>query len=160
MNRYTTNRYVTVCWTEVVRLADLDGTSLSNVMCDQNVALLHRTDWWAWWSDERLTTAIGLPDNLWPKRLSLDAAKLIFDVWSGGLSFPQCGWAVLAEVKSIASRETIRTNSLGNNSPISKWEKLTLLFEPDEPGLLYCHSYYDGEDYKCDIVSEPPQMTT
>ena len=151
-----TKRYVAVCWTEVVRLASLDGTSLKDVRCASNVALLHRTDWWAWWSDERLTTAIGLPDDLWPEQLSPDAAALIFEVWSGGIIAPQCGWAVLANVKSIAGREIIYTNSMGNNVLISRWEKLTLLFEPNEPGLLYCHSYYDGKDYKCDIVSEPP----
>ena len=150
-----TKRYIAVCRTEAVRLADLDGTSLHNIRCDPDVALLHRTDWWAWWSDERLTTAIGLPDNLWPKKLSPDAVELIFEVWCSGLSAPQCGWAMLAKVKSIASREIVCANSSGHNVPMSRWEKLTLLFEPDERGVLYCHRYRDGKAYKCDIVTEP-----
>lgn len=80
MNRYITRRYVAVCWTEAVRLANLDGTPLGSIRCHHNLELLHRTEWWAWWSDKRLTTAIGLPELLCPERLSADAIALIDEV--------------------------------------------------------------------------------
>lgn len=77
MERYITRRYVAACWADALRLAQLDGAALHDIRCQQNVDLIHRTDWWAWWSDERLTTAIGLSEDLQPKGLSADAIALI-----------------------------------------------------------------------------------
>lgn len=156
MNRYITKRYAAICWIEAVRLATLDGTPFSNIQCNSNVELVHRTDWWAWWSDKRLTTAIGLPEDLCPRGLSADAAALIFQVWSTPLFSPQCGWALLAKVKSIEQREVIDITNLNNDVIISKWEKMTLLFEPNEQGILYCHSYSDASGYRCDMMTERP----
>jgi hypothetical protein len=151
-----TRHYVAIDWTGAVRLAKLDGTFLSDIRCHQNVELLHRTDWWAWWSDERLTAAIGLPDNLRPETLSSDAAALIFEVWIGSLIAPQCGWIVLTQVKSVLRSEVIYTSRGSNGAVISKWEKLTLLFEPDVQGFLYRHDYRNELGYQCDILFEHP----
>jgi hypothetical protein len=156
MNRYMTRHYVAVDWTEAARLAQLDGTSLSDIRCHENVELLHRTHWWAWWSDERLTTAIYLPDNLQPKELSTDAASLIFEVWISDLIAPRCGWTVLAKVKRVLSSEIVYTSRGSSGAVISRWEKLTLLFEPDEQGFLYRHNYRNELGYQCDIVFERP----
>jgi hypothetical protein len=154
MNRYITRRYVAIYWADAVRLAKLDSTVLSKIRCYQNVELLHRTDWWAWWSDEFLTTAIGLPENLRTERLSADAAKLISDVWEGGLIMPQCGWTTLANVTSISGSEVVYTANINSNFSSSRWEKLTLFFEHNRQGFLYRHRYCDELGYKCDIANE------
>jgi hypothetical protein len=156
MNRYMTRHYVAIDWTEAVRLAKLDSTFLSDIRCHQNVELLHRTHWWAWWSDERLTTAIGLPENLQPETLSSDAVELIFGVWSGGLIAPQCGWALLANVQHISDSQLISLGYMNSGAAVSRWEKLILIFSNENPGVLYRHCYLDRLGYKCDISSELP----
>lgn len=71
MDRYQTKYYVAVQWTDTVRLAQLDGTLPEEIRHTGSVELLHRTEWWAWWSDQQLTTAIGLPEELQPDRKSV-----------------------------------------------------------------------------------------
>lgn len=95
MARYLTKRFVAVTWTEAVRLAYLDGTLVRNIRVDAEVELIHRTEWWAWWSDEQLTTAIALPESLQPIRLSPDAVLLIDQVWCSSVAAPRGGWRVL-----------------------------------------------------------------
>ena len=102
MARYLTQRFVAVTWTEAVRLAYLDGTPLRNIRVAAEVELVHRTEWWAWWSDERLTTAIALPDSLQPIGLSVDAVLLIDQVWCSRTAVPRCGWRVPSECAAIA----------------------------------------------------------
>jgi hypothetical protein len=151
-----TRHYVAIDRNEAVRLANLDSTLLSDIRCHENVQLLHRTHWWAWWSDERLTTAIYLPDNLRPDGLSKDAAALIFEVWISDLIAPRCGWAVLAKIKRVLSSEIVYAQRGINGAVISRWEKLTLLFEPDVQGFLYRHNYRNELGYQCDILFEHP----
>jgi hypothetical protein len=151
-----TRHYVAVDWTESVRLAQLDGTLLNDIRCHENVELLHRTHWWAWWSDDRLTTSVNLPDNFQPETLSLGAAELISDVWEGGLIRPQCGWTTLADVKSVSDCQVVYAAGRNNDVSNSKWEKLTLFFEQDRQGFLYRHRYYDESGYKCDIAYDYP----
>jgi hypothetical protein len=93
---------------------------------------------------------------LQPQALSTDAASLIFEMWISDLIAPQCGWAVLAKVKRVLSSEIIYTNRGSNGAVISRWEKLTLLFEPDEQGFLYRHNYRNELGYQCDIMFERP----
>ncbi|MBE9137972.1 hypothetical protein IQ254_12350 [Nodosilinea sp. LEGE 07088] len=81
MARFLTRRYVAVTGAEAFRLAQLDGTPWSEIRHTEDVQLLHREEWWAWWSDEQLTTAIGLPESLCPETLSTDAVLLISEVW-------------------------------------------------------------------------------
>lgn len=158
MERYMTGRYVAISWTDAVRLVQLDGTTLERIKHRRNVELLHRTDWWAWWSDERMTTAIGLPDELRPDQLSTDAESLISDVWESWQIRPQCGWITLANVTRISKREFLQTSGSASGSVLSQWEKLTVLFRSGECGALYQHCRQDGAEYKCNILSELPQL--
>jgi hypothetical protein len=154
MNRYVTRRYVAVCWTEAMRLANLDGTSLNSIRCHDNIALLHRTEWWAWWSDERLTTAIGLPPELCPEMLSVDAIALIDNVWLGGAIAPQCGWALLAKVDRILSRE--RHSCFTGRKIFGCQEKLTVRFSDKKARTLYlCYTHNQGL-CQCDILTDSP----
>ena len=151
-----TRRYVAISWPEAIRLANLDGTPPHIIRCTYNTKLIHRTDWWALWEDERLTTAIGLPEELRPEKLSTDSESLIFDVWTGGLLSPQCGWSTLAKVESLISSKTIRADLVQSNTATSTWEKITLLFTDGQHGSLYRHRYQKGADYRCNITFEPP----
>lgn len=153
-----TGRYVAIGWTDALRLAQLDGTTLEKIRHRQNVELLHCTDWWAWWSDERLTTAIGLPDDLRPDQLSTDAESLISSVWESWQIRPQCGWVTLANVTRISKCEFLQTSSSASNSVSSQWEKLTVLFKNGKRGVLYRHCHQDGADYKCNILSGLPWL--
>jgi hypothetical protein len=81
MARFLTRWYAAVTWSEALRLAALDNTPIAVIRQSSNAELVHRTEWWAWWSDERLTTAIGLPESLCPESLSPDAVSLISEVW-------------------------------------------------------------------------------
>jgi hypothetical protein len=154
MNRYVTRRYVAVCWTEAIRLANLDGTSLNSIRCHHNIGLLHCTEWWAWWSDERLTTAIGLPRELCPEILSADAIALIDEVWIGGVIAPQCSWALLAKVDRILTRER---DHLFRDGEISRCqEKLTVRFLDEKARTLYlCYTHNQGL-YQCDVLTDSP----
>ncbi|MEM8503371.1 MAG: hypothetical protein AAF716_09490 [Cyanobacteria bacterium P01_D01_bin.1] len=158
MERYITGRYVAIDWTDAVRLAQLDNTALEEIRHRQNVELLHRTDWWAWWSDERLTTAIGLPDDLRPDQLSADAESLISEVWESLQIRPQCGWTMLANVTRISERELLQTSIAVSDSLSSQWEKLTVLFRDGEMGVLYKHHRQNEAEYKCNILYELPQL--
>ncbi|MEO0769947.1 MAG: hypothetical protein AAFY72_11030 [Cyanobacteria bacterium J06649_4] len=153
MNRYMTRRYVAVCWPEAVRLANLDGTPLGSIRCHHNTELLHRTEWWAWWSDERLTTAINLPPELCAEGLSTDAIALMDQVWLGGAIAPQCGWALLARVRQILACEKLHSS---NERNATCREKLALQFSDQSQGVLYrCYIEKNG-NYQCDIASELP----
>jgi len=153
MNRYITRCYVAVCWTEAVRLANLDGTPSGSIRCHQNLELLHRTEWWAWWSDERLTTAIGLPETLCPEGLSVDAIALMDEVWLGGVISPECGWALLAKIQSIVTCEKVCFADGGEFSRCQK--KLTLRFFDGKESVLYLCCVEDDGLYQCDIVADP-----
>ncbi|MEM9088672.1 MAG: hypothetical protein AAGC93_08000 [Cyanobacteria bacterium P01_F01_bin.53] len=155
MNRYTTKRYVAICCSEAERLAKLDGTPIENIRYAPNVDLLHRTDWWAYWSDEQVTTAISLPDTLQPKTLSQAAADLIFDVWASGLSAPHCGWALLTQVERVLSSE--RDSCQEVSEGFSSQEKLTLELTDGRLAIIYRCSRFSNCEYHCDFLSELPE---
>ena len=152
MNRYITRRYVAAYLADAERLAQLDGTTLNEIRLDNSVDLIHRTAWWAWWSDELLTTAIGLREDLWPERLSADAVALIDDVWMGELVAPQCGWALLARVEQIVACERVHLSNEIESSGCQ--EELTLRLTDNTQGTYYrCYSRGNNGSYRCDIVS-------
>jgi hypothetical protein len=156
MERYMTRRYVALDWHAAVRLARLEGLPLDDIRYSSGVEVLHRTVWWAWWSDQRLTTAIGLSDEVWPRSLSLDAVQLISEVWESDSAAPQCGWVTLAKVKRIVSCRVVRVGRpLGKYRP-ETWECLTVLFQDRQEGTLYrfWKGYDDG--YLCDVRCELP----
>jgi hypothetical protein len=107
MGRYLTRRYVAVDRDEAVRLAGLDHTPIEEIRYAAEAELIHRTEWWAWWSDELLTIAIGLPESLQPQGLSSDAVDLISSVWASNSPQPECGWSLLAQVRRILTSESL-----------------------------------------------------
>ena len=151
MARFLTRRYVAVTWAEAIRLAALDETAWSEIRQTEGVYLLHREEWWAWWSDERLTTAISLPSSLCPQSLSPDAVGLISEVWESGGGVPACGWATLARVEQVLSRERL---PLPENTGGYDWitlERMTVRFTDGSEGVLQrCYRGFD-EDFECQI---------
>lgn len=151
MARFLTRRYVAVTWFEALRLAALDQTPWSDIQQAEDAQLLHREEWWAWWSDEQLTTAIGLPESLCPQYLSPDATGLISEVFESYAGAPACGWATLARVEQVLSRERQpRPENTGNYDWITL-ERLTVRFTNDSEGVLQC--WYKGynEGFECQI---------
>jgi len=157
MDRYQTRRYVAVSWAEARRLAQLDGTPFDEIRHVADVELIHRTDWWAWWSDERLTTAIGVPEDLRPSGLSADAEELITDAWASDSASPQCGWAVLVQIQRIVNQELISVSLQVERNRLITWERLTITFQDGQQSVLYrvWTGYEDG--YLFDIRIELPE---
>ena len=147
MERYLTRRYAAVSWAEATRLAQLDLTEFGKIRHTRDVDLIHRTDWWAWWSDQQLTPAIGLPEDLRPQGLSGDAEDLITDVWASG-GVPDCGWATLAAVRQIMRVETLSSLS-GGIQCFSHRERLWIQFHDDSQAMLYRYWHWRGEDCFC-----------
>jgi hypothetical protein len=156
MERYLTRRYVAVTLYEAQRLSQLDGTPLHQIRHTPDVYLVHRTEWWAWWSDECLTGAVSLPDSLCPEGLSPDAVELISEVWESASPPPRCGWNTLANIQAIVRRERLRIDR-PIVSPLQResLEKLTVRFQNGEPGVLYCYYQFLIRDYLCEISQEP-----
>ncbi|MBE9138929.1 hypothetical protein IQ254_17305 [Nodosilinea sp. LEGE 07088] len=151
MARFLTRRYVAVTGAEAIRLAGLDGTPWAEIRHDGDVQLLHRKEWWAWWSDGQLTTAIGLPESLCPQSLSPDAIALISEVWESNAMAPHCGWATLAQVEEVLSRERqLQPESTGAYQWVTL-EVLTVRFTDDSEGVFHC--WYRGYDegFECQI---------
>lgn len=149
MERYLTRQYAAISWAEAVRLAQLDLTELGKIRHTPDVELVHRTDWWAWWSDQKLTPAIGLPEELRPQGLSSDAEDLITDVWASG-GVPECGWAILAGVQQVIRVETLTQRS-GELRCLSAWERVRVEFRNGFRSVLYRHWQSHEEDCLCGI---------
>jgi hypothetical protein len=156
MGRYLTNRYVVLSWAEATRLARLDQTPLEAIRYSAAAELVHRTDWWAWWSDGLLTTAIGLPDSCNPQGLSHAAVELITDVWASDSPAPECGWALLAQIQRILNREVLSTSD--SPQPILR-ERLTVELLDARQAVLYCCWRGQEEGYCCEVTTEPSAGT-
>ena len=153
MARFLTRWYAAVTWPEALRLAALDRTPIASIRHNPNVELVHRTEWWAWWSDERLTTAIGLPESLCPELLSADAVSLISEVWESDSPAPQCGWRTLASIQRILQTENISANQgLRALSSFEQVTKLTVIFPNQEVGCLYRYVQFREESYLCNFL--------
>ena len=151
MARFLTRRYVAVTWFEAIRLAALDQTPWSDIQQAEEAHLMHREEWWAWWSDEQLTTAIGLPESLCPQSLSPDAIGLISEVFESYAGAPHCGWATLTRVEQVLTRERQpRPENTGNYDWITL-EHLTVRFTDGSEGILHC--WYKGynKGFECQI---------
>jgi hypothetical protein len=151
MGRYLTRRYVAVDWAEAVRLARLDQTPLDEIRHSAEAELIHRTEWWAWWSDYQLTTAIALPDSLQLRGLSPDAVELIDQVYFSDCPQPQCGWQMLAQVQCVLACERLSTGAPRGLFRPETWEQLTVVGEDEHQRVL--HRFWVGYDggYWCDI---------
>jgi hypothetical protein len=153
MARFLTRRYVAVTWAEALRLAALDGTPWAEIHESEEAYLLHREEWWAWWSDERLTTAISLPSSLCPQGLSPAAVELISEVWESYAGTPACGWATLARVEEVLSRERLPQPENADGYDWVALERLTVRFTDGSEGVLQCcYRGYNG-GFECQIKS-------
>jgi hypothetical protein len=98
-----------------------------------------------------LTTAISLPESLCPQSLSLDAIELISEVWESYGGAPACGWATLARVEQVLSRERQpRSENMGGYDWITL-ERLIVRFTDGSEGVFQC--WYKGynEGFECQI---------
>ncbi len=107
MERYLTDKFAAISLHAANRLAQIFNISSNRVQITKDVKLLHRTDFWAWWSDNKLTTSVGLPEDYEPKNLSPCAEKLIHKVCLSASGRPSCGWAKLSKIQAIVSTECI-----------------------------------------------------
>ena len=151
MARFLTRRYVAVTWAEAIRLAALDGTPWAEIQQAEEVYLLHREEWWGWWSDERLTTAISLPSSLCPQSLAPDAVGLISEVWESYGGVPACGWATLAQVEQVLSRERQPRQEDMDSYEWINLERLAVRFTDGSKGTLQCWYRGFGEGFECQI---------
>ena len=117
MERFLTRYCVAVTKQEAIRLAQLDGTPFPEIVCTNNVELIHvKRSYldlcsWAWWSDSQLTTANGLPEGVRIRELTPDAVKLITLALEGNPhQTPTCSWKKLASVKEIINIKKIATD--------------------------------------------------
>lgn len=156
MNRYLTRMYAAIGWEEAVRLAQLDLTSPEKIRRATQVELIHRTEVWAWWSDQRLTPAVGLPHDSQPQGLSPDAALLIDEVWCSDSFAPTCGWQKLAQVKRILKREVLSVGCFRGEFYPETWEWLAVEFCDLQEGGL--HRFRVGHEggYRCDVTVQVP----
>jgi hypothetical protein len=151
MERYLTQRYVAVTLYEAQRLAQLDGTPIDQIQHTPDVYLVHRTEWWAWWSDERLTGAISLPDSLCPEGLSTDAVELISEVWESASPPPQCGWKVLADIQRVVLSEQLTTWSSRDVLQKSAVERLVVECRNGQEKVLLRFYQFLKDTYFCNI---------
>jgi hypothetical protein len=156
MNRYLTQKYAAISWEDAVRLAHTDRTPIEKIRRATQVELIHRTEGWAWWSDQQLTTAVGLPHALQPQGLSPDATQLIDEVWCSGASAPTCGWQILAQVKRILKREVLSVGGFRCEFCPQTWEWLSVEFCDLQEGGL--HRFRVGHEggYRCDVTTRLP----
>lgn len=144
-----------ITWADALRLAGLDGTPAEDILYVSDVELIHRTEWWAWWSDLKITIAIGLPQDSQPQGLAPDAAQLISEVWESDVIEPECGWPLLAEVSHILNQTVIwRGEQRGRYQP-ETWERLRVECQNREV-ILYRVSQGYEEGYYCDMMFDLP----
>ena len=97
--RFLTRHYCTIDREEAERLARLDG----GPVVEADAAILHATGEWAFWSDGKFTTAIGLPTWAQKTRSLPDTAvTLITEARGSDSGEPKAigGYAALARVAS------------------------------------------------------------
>jgi hypothetical protein len=135
MARYVTQRRVAVSWEVAVRFALREGLPLEKIRCTPDAELLHRTDWWAWWSDQKLTGAIGIPESLCPQSLTPDAVELIDLVWCNS-STVSCEWQILAQVERILERQTSARSLSSQTLSACAWERVKVRFLDGRIGIL------------------------
>lgn len=154
--RYLTDKFVTVSSSSASKLANIFDIPQAQICVDRGVELLHCTDLWAWWSDDKLTTTIGLPDELRPSCLSKDAVMLIDRVCYSTKVRPSCGWSKLAKIEKILEEECIARGLL---EVPEKLKKLTVEYIGGKREILYsfaCTDVGDKERYFYEVDTELP----
>jgi hypothetical protein len=106
--RYLTRNYVALDSPEAERHAELDHTPADEIEASEGVEIVHANGSWAFWSDGRVTTSIGLP--VWATKaraLSGEAARIIGAVYGSDSGRPACGYALLAQIAEAVGRADI-----------------------------------------------------
>lgn len=108
LTRYLTKTYVAIELDEVQRLTAIDNSV--DVKETPGVELVHATETWAFWSDGRVTTGIGLPRHCNAARGLSKAAHQLIDTARGsdsGEPHDIGGYAFLATVAEILREEVV-----------------------------------------------------
>ena len=155
VERYLTDEFAAISLHAANRLAQIFNISFNRVQITKDVKLLHRGDFWAWWSDDKLTTSVGLPKGYEPKNLSPCAEKLIHKVCLSATSRPICGWAKLAGVKQIVSTERIAIGSRKETL-----DRLVIEYADGQQEVLYAlFSAENTETYFYQVSTQIPVET-
>lgn len=134
--RYLTDNFAAVSLNSASKLAKIFNVPAEQIQVTTNIQLLHRTEWWAWWSDDKLTTAVGLPENVNPSNLTPCAEKLINKICLSASPRPSCGWARLAKIQQIISVERIAVGA--SPAPIPETlDRLIVQYVNGQQGVLY-----------------------
>ncbi len=154
--RYLTDNFVAVSLSSATNLARIFNVPAEQIQVTTNIQLLHRTEWWAWWSDNKLTTTIGLPEDYKPTYLSPCAEKLIHKICLSASGRPSCGWARLAKIQNIISVERIAVGS--SFTPIPETlDRLIVEYTDGQQGVLYAlFSAEHTESYFYQVSVELP----
>jgi len=155
--RYLTRRYATLDRAEAERLAAIDGTPVTAIVV-ADAEPVAASGSWAWWSDGRLTTAIGLPR--WTERLdglSADARKLIGLAYGSDSGCPSVGWSALASVAEIVSTNTIETGPPTGVYARAKVETMTVRLTDGTvvKWLVNSSGHYEGYAYEIKPEATP-----
>lgn len=157
MRRYLTRWYVSTAEREARRHAEIDHTPWEEVEITEDVELLHvirDTSSWAYWSDGRFTTGIGLEKQTRetsPQVLSRDAEKLISAVRGsdGPGVFLEDGLRKLAEVDRILQERTVETGPRRGHYARQKIEAMNIRLRDRTEHTWYTFSegYIEGYLY-------------
>lgn len=144
--RYLTNRFATVSLSAARRLTEIDGIPFERVQQTSNVKLLHvhHSEIWAWWSDGRLSTGLGLDPLSSPNLLSADAVKLIHKVCLSVCSQPACGWGRLAEIQSVRQCQQLAVGPIKGNYKPERLMRLEVEKVSGERVYLYTFFSVEG----------------
>lgn len=105
--RYRTQRYVAIDEAEALRLAGIDKTPVDKIERTEASPVHVKSSDWVLWSDGRITTAIGLPQNCRPQSLTADAADLISSVRGSDSPAPAFGWGPLTQVDKVVGKRLV-----------------------------------------------------
>lgn len=99
--------------------------------------LLHRTRFWAWWDNGKLTNAFDLPDEMRAASLPAAAEHLITKALWSHSSRPTCGWVKLTRVAQIVEQTTLAVGLRGETGRSDILERLIIQDCNGEEGYLY-----------------------
>lgn len=149
--RYRTGCYVALDWFEADRLSKVSNTPIRV----SDATLVHVTGDWAFWSDGKFTTSIGLPR--WTqtiRSLSEDAIQLISAAMGSDSGEPECGYAFLARVKKIVTSKVLsRERGRPGGYAAPQMTRLHVELDNGETAILYNYTagYFEGYEYElCD----------
>lgn len=123
----------------------------------EDVEPLHRCDrgGWVWWSDAKMTTATGLPDEVRPRSLSPASEQLITRARGSDSGEPEVGWTALVQVQSIVEQTVVEHGAPRGYYMPRTVERLVVEMRDGTRAtwIQTTAGYFEG--YQCEIVPEP-----